>query len=297
VLDVSIVIVSYYSGRDLPPLIRSIDDAAGALSWHATVVNNTTDESLAHLSEDDRVTVVEAGANLGYSGGLNLGLTMAPEARVTVFLNPDLVLRTGALTALVAAVDGGSDAAVPRILDATGVRQDSLRREPTVLSAFGEAVFGDAWARRPQLLAETVRRDRAYRSEHAIEWATGATLAVRADVVAAVGAWDADRFFLYSEETDYCRRIRSRGGSIAYVPDSVVQHRGGGSGTSPHLDALLEVNKLRYFQKWHGPWAAGAFGTALLLRNAIRPHRPGARAAVRALLSSRARAELPGGPR
>lgn len=297
-IDFSIVVVSFHSSGDLPELIASVDAAAAGATWHATIVNNAPDEPLARLlAANDHVSVIEAGANLGYSGGINVGRAHSPRARWTVFLNPDLTLAPGALQALGAALDAGSDAAVPLIVDADGHRQNSLRQEPSLLGAIGDAFFGDSWSRRPQVFSEIVRSPESYSHAHPIQWATGAALAIRTELADALGEWDARRFFMYSEETDYARRIREHGGSIGFEPGAVVEHRAGGSGSAPELDALLEVNKLRYYRKWHGPVASGTFGLVLLGRNLIRPHRPGARVAVRALLSRRARANLPGGPR
>lgn len=85
--------------------------------------------------------------------------------------------------------------------------------------------------------------------------------------------------------------------TLRFTPAAVVRHRGSGSGSSPQLDALIEINKLRYFRKWHGPLASSIFATVLVMHNVVRPHRAGSRAALRALLSARARTELPGGRR
>lgn len=290
------IVVSFRSGRDLPGLISSIDAAVSDCSWHLVIVDNAGEDLSAGLPVDQRITVVDAGGNLGFSGGINVGLRAAPAARWTLFLNPDLILHPGSVSALLS-VPAEAVASVPRIVDGAGVRQNSLRREPSLLRAIGEAVFGDRWPSRPAALSETVRDEAAYATTHSIEWATGAILAVRTEAVIGTGPWDAERFFMYSEETDYARRLREGARPIIYVPAAAVEHRAGGSGTSPDLDALLEVNKVRYYAKWHGSVAAAAFGAVTLLRNALRLHRPGARAAVRALLSSRARASLPGGAR
>jgi len=296
ILDVVIIVVSYRSVRDLPRLIASVAPSAADLTWHLIVVDNAGEDLGSQLAPDHRVTVFDAGANLGYSGGINVGLTHMPPARWVVFLNPDLVLQPNALSRLVAVPDQVA-ASVPRILDAHGVCQSSLRREPTLLRALGDAAFGAAWPGRPAWLSETVRHDRQYRTKHTVDWATGAALAVRSDVISAVGEWDEATFFMYSEETDYARRIRTIGGVLLYVPDAVVEHHGGGSGVSPQLDALQEVNRVRYFAKWHAPLATASFTAVTLLRNVVRPHRPGARAATAALLSARVRASLPGGAR
>src|SRR3954468_9672237 len=130
-IDFSIIVVSYRSAADLPRLIGSIDAAAVSEHWRLIVVDNAG-ESLSHLAAlDHRVSIVDSGGNLGYSGGINVGLRHAPSARWTVFLNPDLELLPHSLAALAAAVPPAA-AAVPRILDGDGERQSSLRREPTV---------------------------------------------------------------------------------------------------------------------------------------------------------------------
>lgn len=165
------------------------------------------------------------------------------------------------------------------------------------MGTLGDALFGAHWLGRPGALTEIVHDPAQYRLPHPVDWATGAALMVRREVVSAVGAWDSARFFLYSEETDYCRRIRERGGQIWFTPHATVRHRESGSGSAPELDALLELNKVRYYRKWHPGLPSVAFALVALLRNALRAHRPSSRAAMAALVSRHARAALPGGQR
>ncbi|MEX1079877.1 MAG: glycosyltransferase family 2 protein [Homoserinimonas sp.] len=300
-IDCVLVIVAYQSAGEIRELLESVPDAAGALSWSAVVVNNSPSDDLGAVVEPyPEVTVVTPGENLGYSGGLNAGVAAAEPSRLIFFLNPDLILHPGALRALADAVtgsDGAVSAAVPTILDQRGGLRHSLRREPSLPGALGEALFGNHWANRPPALTEIVRDAASYRSPHPVEWATGAAMMVRRDMVSAVGEWDSSRFFLYSEETDYCNRIREQGGQIWFTPGAQVRHREAGSGSSPALDALLEVNKVRYYRKWHAALPAVAFALVTILRNALRAHRPSSRAALIALLSRRARSALPGGAR
>nr|WP_244962867.1 glycosyltransferase family 2 protein [Cryobacterium roopkundense] len=291
------VIVAFKSAVDLPRLLDSVPDALGSLSWHALVVDNYGQDNVADsLASRPHVTVVSSGSNLGYSGGLNIGLSSSPSSRFTVFLNPDVVLLPGSLSQLVRAcsVDGVA-AAVPVVIDEEGVTQPSLRREPSALGALGEALFGDHWPGRPTWLAEMIRDPRAYRLTHDAEWATGAALAVRSDVLRAIGPWDSHRFFLYSEETDYCRRIRALGHRISFSPEAVVRHRGAGSGSSPELNALMAINKVRYFRKWHGSAASALFACITVVHSALRLGRPESRLTIQALFSAPARAALPGG--
>ncbi|TFD52131.1 glycosyltransferase family 2 protein [Cryobacterium frigoriphilum] len=302
-IDLAIVVVAYNSAADLPQLLASIPAAAGALSWHVVVVDNSaaTSTSLAETcGRPERVSFVDAGSNLGYSGGLNLGLQLVSPSRFTVFLNPDLTLQAHALEHLVEAcvgteADVGAAASVPLVLDAHGRPQPSLRREPTTLRSLGEALCGDHWPGRPHWLAEMVRSPEDYARARPVEWATGAALLVRTNVVTLIGPWDSARFFLYSEETDYARRIRDRGYTIAFAPTAVVRHRGAASGSGPALDALLAVNKVRYFRKWHGRPASALFFGVAVVHSLIRLRRPESRLTLRALFSAPARAALPGG--
>ncbi|ANP74091.1 glycosyltransferase family 2 protein [Cryobacterium arcticum] len=299
VLDCAIILVAYDSDEDIPRLLDSLPAAAADLSYAVLIVDNkaATSRITALVGQRPRVTVIDAGGNLGYSGGLNVGLAHAPAAEATLFLNPDLVLGPGSIVALLRE-SRSNGAAVPVVLDTSGRRQLSLRREPTLGRALGDALFGDRWPRRPGWLSETVRQPKDYLAGHDAQWATGAALMVQNHLISAVGGWDAERYFLYSEETDYCRRIRATGASIRFCPAAQVTHAGGGSGSSPALDALLQVNKVRYFRKWHGGAATGSLTVALfwavaVLHGLLRPHNPGARLALRALMSPRARATLP----
>lgn len=296
-VDCALVIVSYRSAHDIAALLDTVPAAMAELSWQAVVVNNDPADDLAPVvSAHPETVLVQAEANLGYAGGINLGLTAARPSTWTIFLNPDLRLAPGAIAAM-AKHAGHDHAVVPKIVDDDGVVQHSLRREPTILGSLGDALFGDRWDKRPSRLAEMVRTASAYDYARRVDWATGAALLVPTTAVEEVGCWDSARFFLYSEETDYCRRLREAGTSVRFLPDAVVSHRGGGSGTSDQLHALLEVNRLRYFQKWHRTLATGAFGAVVMLNNLLRIHRARNRAALRALLLPSARSALPGGQR
>lgn len=297
-IDFSIIIVAYRSAPDLLRLLASLPPAIEPNSWHVTIIDNAQDDELiALVPGNERISAIRATTNLGYGGGLNLGLAASPPARHIIFLNPDIDLEPGSIRALGRELDAGAGAAVPLIVDEQGHRQNSLRREPTTLGALGDALFGNFWPTRPRWLSETVHDPLAYTATRSVDWATGAVLAVRSEVVAEVGQWDAERFFLYSEETDYARRIRAAGQIIRFVPDAVVRHRGGGSGTSIPLTALLEVNKVKYFRKWHGASASTLFYFVKLIHHSLRAYQPEARAALRSLLSSSARAALPGSTR
>jgi GT2 family glycosyltransferase len=294
-VDCAVVVVTYHSARDLPGLLASVPGAAPALSVHVTVVDNASSDGVEQaVHGHEGVSLIRSHRNLGYAGAINVALDWLPRSRWVLVLNPDLVLAPGALTEMVRTAERtGAAAVVPKLVDGSGRLARSLRREPSVLRVLGEALLGDHLPRRPGWASEIVRDPARYERGGEVEWATGAAVLLSRSVLERTGAWD-DRFFLYSEETDYCRRLRRAGHRIRFEPAAVVQHRGGGSGSSPALVALLAVNRVRYFRKWHGVTATSLVWTCAVLHSLLRARRPGDRAALAALVSARARRVLPG---
>jgi GT2 family glycosyltransferase len=289
-------VVNYRSAALLGPLLGSVPAAAGDLTYRAVVVDNDSGddvESLEHVMADHPwATLVQADRNLGYAGGINLGLRSARQARGVCVANPDVQFGPSSLAHLLVAAERYG-AAAPRLLDREGSTLRSIRREPSVLGAWGEALLGDHLPGRPARFAEMERQEDAYRRGRSVDWATGAVLMTSRAALDAVGGWD-DRFFLYSEETDYCRRLRACGFVVRYQPDAIATHHEGGSGRSAALTALVAVNRVRYFGRVHGPVRQALFAAAVTTQHALRARDASERAALRALLSSRSRRSLPG---
>ena len=174
--------------------------------------------------------MVESGGNLGYAGGINAGLPFVGQCDAVLILNPDLRLAPDAVTRLLEALnDDRIGAVVPLMLDEDGATYLSLRREPSLTRAIGDAFFGSKLRARPGFLSEIDSRPESYLEAHDVDWATGAALLIPAAVVREVGDWN-EEFFLYSEETDYFRRIRESGHRVRFEPSAVVKHRGADPG-------------------------------------------------------------------
>ena len=123
-------------------------------------------------------------------------------------LNPDLVVEPGAIRILLRRmVSSDAGNVVPQLLDEDGSVYTSLRREPTLLSALGDALLGSRVPNRPGWLSEIDYEGASYGHPHPIHWSTGAALLIRSDVEKQLNDWDED-YFLYSEEIDYFRRAR-----------------------------------------------------------------------------------------
>lgn len=268
---VTVITVTYNSADDVGTMLESLSRAGLASDAEVLVVDNaSTDATARVVSGLGRGTLLACGENLGYSGAINRGREARRAPGPVLVVNPDLHLESGALGQLCAASRDNVGIVVPKIVDEHGRLFHSLRREPTVRRALGDAFFGRRWPRRPAWLSEVVWDDREYERAQDIDWATGAAMLVSRACEAAVGAWDEHRFFLYSEETDYARRARDAGLRVHYVPTAVVMHRGSGSGASAELVALLVVNRVRYFEKYHGRAHATAFRVVAAFHELLR---------------------------
>jgi exopolysaccharide biosynthesis WecB/TagA/CpsF family protein len=292
--DVCAVVVTYNSAKYIGALVQSLRRQLDEQSIRLVVVDNdSADDTLTMLKGHEDVIAVAADKNLGYAGGINLARRYVGEADAILVMNPDLELADHAIRALRHCLDETSaGVVVPRLLNFDGSLYMSLRREPTSLRALGDALFGRRLGGRPAALSEMDMDERSYDHRHAIDWATGAALLIDAGLDRRVGRWD-ERFFLYSEEIDFLRRVRETGSQIWFEPDAVMRHRQGGSGGSDALEALLAINRVRYHEKWHGVVRTLPFRAAAVLGSALRVWQPRHRTALSYLVKRGKWSELP----
>jgi len=146
----------------------------------------------------------------------------------------------------------------PQLRYADGCRQSSRRRFPTPLTGFFESTLLEQWFPRNRWVRYYHMLDAPEDRACEVDWLVGAALMVRRAAIEQAGLLD-DAFFLYSEEMEWCRRIKGCGWQIVYVPAAPVIHYEGRS--SEQIVAARHVHfqtsKLRYYTQVHGPrWAA-----------------------------------------
>jgi GT2 family glycosyltransferase len=247
-MDISIIIVNWNTAGLLIQCLESIYNAETSLSFEIIVVDNgSTDESVSLVTAQfPDVCLILNDRNLGFAKANNQALAVA-RGKYFLLLNSDAIVLPGALDKLVFAADHHADVGAigPKLLNMDGTLQPSWASFPT----FWSELFGKAIRRRDPVAD--------FPFAYQVDWITGACMLVRSEVVADVGKLDEDYFF-YSEEVDWCFRIRQKGWKIWYLSNAEVYHVWGGSskGFSLLKVGLLYQNKLRYFGKFHGPLQA-----------------------------------------
>jgi N-acetylglucosaminyl-diphospho-decaprenol L-rhamnosyltransferase len=287
-VKVALVIVTYNSAEVVGGLLASIPAGLGDVPGEVIVVDNgSTDNTIdAVTAAAPGASIVATGRNGGYAAGINAGVAAAGQATAVLVLNPDVRLAPGCVPELLEFLTRmGAGIVVPRLDDATGRLIPSQRREPTLLRAVADLILGADRAGRIGTLGEVVTNPSAYTAPARIDWAEGSTMLISTACWWRVGSWD-ERFFLYSEETDFALRARDAGFECWYIPTARAVHLEGGSSTTPALWRLLVVNKWRLYARRHGRLASALFLGTLILREGSRAAlgRPTSRAALAGLL-------------
>jgi N-acetylglucosaminyl-diphospho-decaprenol L-rhamnosyltransferase len=283
-VDLSIVVVSW-NVRDL--LRRCLDSILGtgcpktegnaecplscilhpASSIEILVVDNgSTDGSVEMLrAYFPDVHVVVNAENRGFPAGNNQGMALA-GGRYVLLLNPDTEVVGNALATMVAFADDHPDVGVigPQLLNPDGSVQSSRRRFPTLATALFESTWLQPYAPR-SLLERYYVLDRPDDAVLDVGWLQGAALMARREAIDQIGPMD-ERFFMYSEELDWCRRFHEAGWRVVYLPGAQVVHHAGKSSEQvlPARHVHFQTSKVRYFCKYHGRIAAGLLRLFLL---------------------------------
>jgi GT2 family glycosyltransferase len=255
--QLSIVIVSFNTRQDLERCLDSVVAHPPAIPYEIVVVDNASRDGSpeAVRARWPSIQVLVQPKNIGFAGANNAGIR-ATTAELLLLLNSDTIVPAGALDALIGRLRAHPDAAVagPRLIDVQGRVELSfgpmisplgeLRQKAT--RALHHRRFGPvaAWIERP-----TSR-------EHFVDWVSGAALLVRRRDAEAVGLLD-ERFFLYTEDVDFCAAIRARGRRILFTPAATITHlRGRSRATAPVvMNAAYRRSQIAFYEKHLPRWA------------------------------------------
>ena len=249
--------------------IRSARRAAGQvdLEWFVVDCGSTDGTADAMEAEWPDITVFRR-PNIGFAAGNNVALPHA-NGRYVLLLNPDVEVRRGTFQGLVEAMDRRREVGAASVyqLAPDGSILPSIRRFPSVGRKLGEALFADRWPVARQL-QEAETRPSEYADERSADWLVGAFLVVRREVLAQVGRLD-ERFFLYSEEADWCYRIRASGWDVRHLPIMAITHFGA-ERARPELMAQLSHSKVLFANKHFGRLRGAGVRAALALGHLLR---------------------------
>lgn len=263
-LQLSVLIVSYNSSGLICTLLARLREQLSALSAEVVLVDNASHDGTAELVavEHPWVHLVRSRVNLGFAAGNNLAARQA-RGRLLLLLNPDALPEPGVIARGLALMQQHPQVGLAggRLLAPDGSPQPSARMFPGLAQEF--FVLSGLAARFPR--SRTLGGlDRGWADPELaarVDWVPGAFALVSAELFARLGGFD-ERFFLYYEEVDLCRRIQALGLQVQYWPELRVRHVGGASARTvsgaevasagSQLTLWRARSGLLYYRKHHG---------------------------------------------
>ncbi|HEV2902612.1 MAG TPA: glycosyltransferase family 2 protein [Gaiellaceae bacterium] len=252
-MRVDAVLVSYNSSEHLRESVSPLTAIDGVRVF---VTDNASGDDPGAALADLPVDFLPLNENVGFGAGCNAGWRRG-DAPYVLFLNPDATIDESSLRALAGVLDGEERVALaaPRILEPDGSLAYSQRRFPRLRSTYARAIFLHRIFARAAWTDELVRDASAYERPASPDWVSGACMLVRRSVLEEIGGFD-ERFFLYCEDKDLCRRIRAAGYDVRYEPAAAARHHGGASAPRAGLLPVLARSRVAYAQKHSGRVAA-----------------------------------------
>ena len=260
-LQLTVIIVSWNTLEFLERCLRSIPERFREAPIETIVIDNASTDGSPEMVHErfPSVRLVRNSDNVGFAAANNQGLVQS-TGRYVLLLNSDAEVTGEAIEKLVAFLDQhqGAGAAGPQLVYPDGSLQFSHARFPGLVEqlmlafGFGRFILPDE----SSLADETDPRQ--------VDYVAGACLLLRADAYRRIGGLD-ERFFMYSEETDWCYRLRDAGWEVWFVPSAEVTHVRGGSTRRVPTEMLAQLYRGRvlFARKHHG--SAYAFAMKLVM--------------------------------
>ena len=296
--EISIVIVSFNTCDLLRRCLAALRASVAGRSFEAIVIDNgSSDGSVAMVKKEfPATTLVEVGENLGFGRATNRGTALS-RGRVVVWLNSDCEPDPGSLAELARYLEAipSAGAVGPSLTYEDGRLQPSAQAFPTgarVLWHFlGVRRLARTAAGRAMLRPLAPRGSAAASYLDALDssggprnadWLSGACIAVRREVLDRVGLFD-ERYFMYCEDTDWCRRVHDAGLEVSYLPTARIIHHVGASRVRNPMATYHYYRSLFIYLKRYRPGSIPAVRAVMgmgSLLNALgsalaRPWRPG----------------------
>jgi GT2 family glycosyltransferase len=238
----SIVIVSFNARADLLNCLQSVETAQPSIPHEIIVVDNDSADGSAEAAERmSGVRVIRMGRNAGFAAANNAGIKVS-RGDLLLLLNSDTIVPPGALDRLVERLLATDTAAIagPRLVDAAGHPELSFGRMISPLNELRQKRRTQEW-----IEAETAR-------EQFVDWVSGACLLVRRADADAAGLLD-ERFFLYTEEVDFCHAVRGLGRKVVFTPAATITHlRGRSRASMPEASRkAYRQSQVAFYRKHH----------------------------------------------
>ncbi len=226
-MDISIVIVNYKSKGFTLSCIKSIEEADwGELSHEIIVIDNNSDDTIGEILawQHPSVIFIASKKNLGMGGGNNIGIRRA-RGRYIVVMNPDTIAFKDTFLQLHRFMEENPTVGVagPKQFNPDQTVQDSCYRWHSLFTPFFRRTFLGRFGLADGEIDRFMMHDYNKKEPRAVDWLLGSCLFIRAKALKDIGLFD-ERFFVYFEDTDLCRRFWNKNWQVMYYPGASIIH-------------------------------------------------------------------------
>ena len=224
---ISIIIVNYKMWQLTRALVESLlkDESLPKGTEIIVVDNNSGDDSVYLLRSDfPEITVIDNKENFGLAAGVNVGIAHATGSYYLV-LNPDMIALPGSVKTLFEFMEKNPEVGMAggKLISPNGKLQYSCYRFYTLMTILYRRTFLGNTAAGKQTTRDFLMKDFNHKEVKDVDWLMGSCLIVRKKAFDVVGGMD-ERFFLYFEDVDWCRRMWDAGWRVTYVPSAIFSH-------------------------------------------------------------------------
>ncbi|MCX8052919.1 MAG: glycosyltransferase family 2 protein [Armatimonadetes bacterium] len=256
-MDVTVSIVNWNTRDELRECLRTLLVQDSSITFEVNIVDNaSTDGSVDMVRSEfaDHVKLIQNPTNTGFAAAQNVSIRQA-RGRYIFLTNPDCrLLADDVLRKMVDFMDANPNVAMvgPRIVNPDGSLQYSARRFPTMLAAgFRHTLLGRLFPNN-RYVRHYLMTDWAHDRIADVDWVSGSALMVRKTAIDQIGLLD-ERFYMYLEDVDWCKRAHLAGWRVVYFPEVTVSHR---IGAASDLNAIAMIKEhhrsmFRYFLKYN----------------------------------------------
>ena len=258
---VSVLILNYKNAHAAVRCVQQFLASDSIEKMEILVIDNHSDDDsvgiLRARLDHPRVRIIETPGNAGFGYGYNTGVGYASGTYLLIN-NPDKLMPPDGIEKLIAKLEEDSSIGIiaPKLLHSDGTRRLSIRRFPRIIDILSRrSVLGSLF---PQCLRRYLMEDRDPEKSQEVEWVVGGCFLMRRDLFLELGGFD-ERFFLFFEDTDLCRRVSEAGKRIWYEPSVAASDKKRRLSGESFFDILFKktgriqiMSACKYFWKWKG---------------------------------------------
>ena len=246
---IDLIIVNYKSTDYLTKCLESVYRSLNGLKTNVYVFDNGSGDQVDQIKDFfPEVNLLKHNRNLGFSKAVNI-VSKKSSSSYVVFLNPDSIIKNGLFDSAKTFMDANPDVGIigPKILDPDGCVQGSARAFPTLRSGLvgRRSLITKIFPGSRIACANILSNNSDGKTPMEVDWVSGACMFVRREALDRVGLFD-ERFFLYWEDVDLCKRMADGGWKVVYFPSAAVEHAVGGSSERGLVRSVFEFHKSAY---------------------------------------------------